>query len=413
MKVEADTVKGFQDYLPPESLKRAAIKAIIEKAYRKYGFVPIETPLIEYDELMRSDVMPNEEQDEAVSDRFKLQDRAARNLGLRYEFTFQLSRIFKMNPTIKLPFRRYQIGENFRDEPIRAGRTRQFTQCDADIIGDSSTHADAECLALAKEIFTELGITTEIHVNNRRLIDSIIESCEITAKKQVLREIDKMDKIGEDNVKANLKKYADVNQIITLFKLLEKDVDFYIKNGFEGAKELKELSDNCKAYGFTIKIRPTLVRGFSYYTGNIFEFMTDAKYAIAGGGRFDKLVGKHIGKEVPAVGISFSLEAIFGLCPEATNAVQIQPMAKAIVVSIGKEKQTMKLTQALRKNDISCVMHFDKPGKALDYANAMQIPYAIFIGEKETEKKKFTLRNLETGEEKLLSEKSIISALKK
>src|SRR3989344_1441728 len=123
MKFEPDTVKGFQDILPPESLKRAAVKGIIEKWFRLYGFVPIETPVIEFDELMRPDTLPNEEEDEAVSERFKLQDRGKRNLGLRYEFTFQLARIFKLNPNIKLPFRRYQIGSVFRDENIKTGRT--------------------------------------------------------------------------------------------------------------------------------------------------------------------------------------------------------------------------------------------------------------------------------------------------
>ena len=133
MKLEASTVKGFQDYLPPESQKRAAIKKIVEKYYKLYGFLPVETPIIEFDELMRPDPLTGEAEDEAVADRFRLKDRGGRSLGLRYEFTFQLARIFKENPNIKLPFKRYQIGPVFRDEPIRQGRTRQFTQCDADI----------------------------------------------------------------------------------------------------------------------------------------------------------------------------------------------------------------------------------------------------------------------------------------
>src|SRR3972149_149307 len=133
MKIEVDTVKGFQDILPPESLKRDSVRKIIEKHFRLHGFAPIETPVIEFDELMKPDTI--NEEDEAVSDRFRLNDRAGRNLGLRYEFTFQLARIFKSNPNIKLPFRRFQIGQIFRDEPVGAGRFRQFTQCDVDIMG--------------------------------------------------------------------------------------------------------------------------------------------------------------------------------------------------------------------------------------------------------------------------------------
>src|SRR3989344_6049993 len=118
MKLDISSVKGFQDYLPPESLKRDKIKKIAEKYYKLYGFLPVETPMMEFDELMKPESLPNEQEDEAVRDRFRLQDRGSRNLGLRYEFTFQLARIFKENPNIKLPFKRYQIGEVFRDEPI-------------------------------------------------------------------------------------------------------------------------------------------------------------------------------------------------------------------------------------------------------------------------------------------------------
>jgi len=109
MQIEIDNVKGFQDFLSPESLKRDAIRKVVERYFKLYGFQPIETPLIEFDELMKSDVL--QEEDEAVSDRFRLKDRGGRNLGLRYEFTFQLSRIFKQNPNIRLPFKRYQIGD--------------------------------------------------------------------------------------------------------------------------------------------------------------------------------------------------------------------------------------------------------------------------------------------------------------
>src|SRR3989338_790090 len=221
MKIEVDTVKGFQDYLPPESLKRDSARRVIEKHFKLHGFLPIETPIIEFDELMRSDSTTIE--DEAVSDRFKLIDRAGRNLGLRYEFTFQLARIFKQNPNIGLPLRKYQIGPVFRDEPVRLGRTRQFIQCDADIIGDSSIKADFECICLIKDILNELNLPfLNIKVNNLKLISSILESVEINAVKSIMRELDKLDKIGEDSVKLNLKKYANSNTILTLFKLMDK-----------------------------------------------------------------------------------------------------------------------------------------------------------------------------------------------
>ena len=319
MRLDIGTVKGFQDYLPPESLKRKKIAEIVEKYYKLYGFVPIETPIIEFDELMRPDIISSEGEDEAVADRFRLQDRGGRNLGLRYEFTFQLARIFKENPNIKLPMKRYQIGPVFRDEPIRQGRTRQFVQCDADVIGDSSTNADAECLALASDILKELKINNfEIQINNRKLLNAIIESVEIKEQKQVLKELDKIEKIGADIVKANLRKYASANQIITLFKLLEKDIEFFKDNAFDGINEIEDLIKKLKVYGIKTRLNLSMVRGLSYYTGNIFEiYLTEKKTSIAGGGRYDKTVGKMSNRVIPAVGISFSIESLMGLCEEA------------------------------------------------------------------------------------------------
>jgi histidyl-tRNA synthetase len=407
MEIEISTVKGFQDFLPPESLKRKAIKEIIEKQFRLYGFLPVETPVVEFDELMKPDSIASE--DEAVSERFRLKDRAGRNLGLRYEFTFQLSRIFKENPNIKLPFRRYQIGEVFRDEPTGSRRFRQFTQCDADIVGEPSIDADVECLSLVMDILKELKIDAEIHVNNRKLLNAIIESVQISSPQNVMRELDKLDKIGEDAVKINLKKYADANQIMTLFKLLEKDAEFFQQNVFDGASELLELIDKCNQYKIKVKFNPAMIRGFSYYTGSIFEIkIAGQKETIAAGGRYDKVVGKYLNKEIPAVGISFGLDRIM----EFAN-VRVESAAKVLVISLNKDKEAIKLSRELRKSSVSCIFTNDKPGKALEYANSLQIPFAIFIGEEETEKNKFKLKDMKSGDEKLLSEAQIIKALAK
>lgn len=403
---EPELVKGFQDFLPPESQKREAVKQIVENYFKIYGFLPVETPTIEFDELMRPE-KPTDE-DEAISDRFRLQDKGGRNLGLRYEFTFQLTRIFKQNPNIKLPFRRYQIGMNFRDEPTGQGRFREFTQCDADIIGDSSIEAEAECLALAKNICDELKIPVTINVNNRKLINAIFDSVQIEKKLEVMREIDKLDKIGEDAVKTNLRKYADSNQILTLFKLLEKDLKFFSKNIFDGAEELVKLQELCKQYGFKIVFSPFLVRGLAYYSGNVVEIkIADEKLAIAAGGRYDKVIGRFLNKDISAFGISFGMERL------VDKAIVNIEKTKAIIISIDKDKEARKLASLLRKENISCFPMFDKTGRALEYANSYEIPYVIFVGKEELEKGKFKLKNMVSGEEKYLSEKQIINLLRK
>lgn len=407
MKIEVDTVKGFQDYLPPESLKRDAVRRIIEKQFKLHGFVPIETPIIEFDELMRSENL--DEEDEVVSNRFRLNDRARRNLGLRYEFTFQLARIFKQNSTIKLPFRRYQIGEVFRDEPTGAGRFRQFTQCDVDIIGDSSLDADTECLSVVKDILNDLKIKFEISINNRKLLKAIIESVQMTDVKNIMRELNKIEKLGADEIKSNLRKYADPNQIVTLLKILEKDLSFFVENAFDGAAELAGFIETCKEYGIKeIKINPFLVRGFGYYTGNVFEVkVAGEKNTIAAGGRYDNTVGKYTNRQIPAVGISFGLGRVV---PLANIPIET---TKAMLISIDQEKNTIKLARTLRKENISCITTSEKPGKAMELANSLGVQKVIFIGEVEISQKKFKIRDMKTGEERLLSESRLISVLKK
>ena len=409
MIYQPETVKGFEDYLPPASQKREKIKEIAKKYFQLYGFLPVETPSIEFDELMRTETIG--EEDEAVRDRFRLRDRANRNLGLRYEFTFQLARLLKQNPNLKLPFKKYQIGTVFRDEPIRVGRTREFTQCDIDIIGDQTVNADVECLAVVSDILKELKVeNVEIQINNRKLIDEIIKSVQITEKQAVLREIDKINKIGEDQVKMNLKKYADSNQILSLFKLMSKEVSFFKDNMFDGSQELVDLIQKCKEYGIKLTFNPNLMRGFNYYTGNVFE-VSVGKTALFGGGRYDRLVGKFLNKEIPAVGISFSIEAVMGLCEKEINQLDLDK-TKAILISIDQDKEAIKLAQNLRKNNISCIINFDKVGKALEYANSYQIPFAIFIGKDEITKKKYKIKNMQSGEESFLAEKSLIAKLK-
>jgi len=406
MQIEVSNVKGFQDFLPPESLKREAVKSIIEKNFKLYGFLPVETPIVEYDELMKSDSLVGE--DEAVSDRFRLKDRAGRKLGLRYEFTFQLAKIFKLNPNIKLPFKRYQIGPVFRDEPVSPRRFRQFIQCDADIVGSEDIDSDVECLSLFMDVLKELKISAEIEVNNRNLISSLIESVQIVNKEAVMRELDKLDKMGEDEIKTNLKRYADTNQILTLFKLLEKDFRFYKENAFDGAEEIESLIKKCKSYGIKVKFNPYMMRGFTYYTGNVFEIKVKGqKETIASGGRYDKSVGKYSGKDIPAVGISFGLERMTELANVTTENT------KVILISLEEDEEMIKLAKKLRKANISCVTQSGKPGKALEYANSLGIPYAIFIGSEEISQKKFKLKNMDSGEEKLLSEKMLIKKLTK
>ena len=374
--MKTDTVKGFNDYTGEEAERRALILEVIRQTFERYGFQPAETPVIEYEEFVKGD----NQNDEAVRDTFKLQDRGKRKLALRYEFTFQLKRIAKNK---KLPFKRYQIGYIFRDEPIRQGRTRQFTQCDADIVG-STIKDEAENLSIIKEILTNIGIESTIYINNRKLLNQIIDDAKVKDKEEVIRQLDKLDKLSKEEVKKNLKQY----QAEFLVDILTKPEKYFEK--YNEYKKITELKKYCKIFGVEVEFRPFLARGFSYYNGTVFEVWSKKlPVSICGGGSY--MVEKN-----QAMGISFGLEPLMLLSP-----LKIQ-LEKYLIVSLDEDKPAIQLARKLRKQGKNVSMYYGKPSKALDYANAYKIKKVIFVGKKEVEKKKFLIKNMITGKETIL-----------
>ncbi|MEM4270881.1 MAG: ATP phosphoribosyltransferase regulatory subunit [Candidatus Pacearchaeota archaeon] len=380
-----ECVKGFKDFTGEEAKKREKIKEILVRIFKLYGFEPAETPIIEYEDFVKGDNV----EDEVISDIFRLKDKGNRNLALRYEFTFQLKRI-AMNK--KLPYKRYQIGEVFRDEPTSANRFRQITQCDVDIVG-SDVKSEAEILALASRVFKELGIKTIIYFNNRKLLNEILEKEGIKQKEKVIREIDKLDKLPENQVIENLKKYK-AEKILKIFKEKEK---FFEK--YDSFKEIKELKENCKAYSLDLTFQPSLARGLSYYNSTIFEIKTkEMKETIAGG-------GSYLVNEIQSTGISFGLDRILVLAKVELEEKEI------LVLSIGQDERAIKLAEKLRNQTLACKVMYGKPSKALEYANNKKIPYVIFLGEEEAKKNLVKLRDMKTGEEILLKEEELIKKL--
>lgn len=386
-----EIVKGFADYSGAEAAKRQRIKGILAETFRLYGFELNETPIIEFEEFVRGENTG----DEAISDVFRLEDKGKRKLALRYEFTFQLKRLAQNR---KLPYKRYQIGEVFRDEPATGNRFRQFTQCDADAIG-STLKEEAEILAIASEIMKKLGISAKIFVNSRKLLDEIMQKEKIPEKNRqiLIREIDKLSKLPEKEVAENLKKYR-AERLLVIFKKPESYFEKY-----ESYKEIKELKEYYKIYGGVIEFLPSLARGLSYYNGIIFEIKTsgaEMKETICSGGSYPV-------NGVPATGISFGLER---LCKLAK--IDIKP-DKVLVISIGKDREALKLAKNLRKNNMPCVLMYGKITKALEYANSYGIEKVIFVGEEEVKKGKFKLKDMKSGKEEMLPEKEIIGRILK
>ena len=373
-----DLVKGFNDYAGEEALKRAEIKKILVDTFEKYGFEPAETPLVEYEDFVKGE----NKQDEAVSDIFKLKDKGERNLALRYEFTFQLKRLMQNK---KLPYRRYQIGEVFRDEPVSSSRFRQFTQCDVDIVG-SRIKDEAEILFLTKEIMDRLGIKFVVYINNRKLLNEILEKEGIKEKIKVIKEIDKLDKLPEKEIRENLKKF-NAEKILNIFTKPEKYFEVY--SAYSEIKELKEALEN---YGIKkeIKFLPSLARGLSYYNGNVFEIKTDKiKETICGG-------GSYMFNEVQCTGITLGLDRLSMLIKIINSKNSV------LVVSLNEDKQAIKIADKLRKSGNNVSIFYGKPSKALEYANSYNLKQVIFVGAEEIKKKKFKIKDMKTGREKIL-----------
>jgi len=376
MNLEA--VKGFKDYTGEEAKKRALIMDIIKNYFEKYGFELAETPIIEYEEFVRGD-NPN---DSAVRDIFKLQDRGKRNLALRYEFTFQLKRLMRNK---KIPYKRYQIGYVFRDEPIKKGRMRQFIQCDADVIG-STIKDEAECLSIFKEVLSKLGIEYTIYINNRELLNEILEKENIESKNQndILREIDKLDKLSEEEVKNNLKKFK-AEKILSIFKNKEKYFEKY-----DSYSKIKELKKYCEEFDVKVEFRPFLTRGLSYYNSSVFEVWSKKlKVSICGGGSY-MLNG------VQSTGISFGLEPIM-LLSKIKNIEE-----KYLVISLGQDKEAIKIAKKLRSQNKIVSLYYGKPSKALDYANSYNFSKVIFVGEEEVKSGNIKIKNMENGKETII-----------
>lgn len=380
-------VKGFQEFTGPEAAKRAKIRKIIQREFELYGFESVETPIIEREDFVVGDNV----NDSAVRDVFRLSDRGKRKLALRFEFTFQLKRLARNQ---KLPFKRFQIGSVFRDEPIRKGRVREFTQCDADVVG-SNMKDEVECLKIAKNVFEKLGMPVKIYVNNRKLINEILvsENIEEKDREQVIREIDKLDKLSRKEVADNLKRIG-----------CERVLDVFIKGDFERFKfysEIKELERLCKMYDIEVVFRPFLARGLSYYNGTVFEVWSDELgVSLAGGGSY--FVDK-----VQATGISFGFEPICLLADVEGERVEVMVLSLGAsngMTSTGPEdKVAIDLAESLRRKGVRTMLMMDKgASKAMEYADSKGVERVIFVGKDEVASGKFKVRDMGSGEEKML-----------
>jgi histidyl-tRNA synthetase len=404
------TPKGMRDILPEDMLVRKQVIEKIEAIYRRYGFRPLETPAMEYLDTLRAKA--GEEADKQI---FSLEGE---KLALRFDLTVPLARVAATN-TFPKPFKRYAIERVWRREEPQRGRFREFWQADVDIVGSSSMRCEAELLTLAKEICLEFGFEKpQILVNNRKILDALAQKAGLGEKKsEVFRVLDKLDKIGEDEVRVEIEKLMGKEKTDELFSLIrtsgtnEQKLDTARALSEEGAEELEQMSNLCD---FDIEIDLSLVRGLGYYTGPVFEIkLAKGMGTVMAGGRYDDLIGIY-GQSDPATGISLGIERLITLILER-DGNQMKTYSRVFVASAKPEfyKDAAKIADQFRRAGIDVETDLSERNlrKQFDYANALSISFVAIIGQREIENKKVTLRDMESGTEESLDLEEAIKRL--
>ena len=441
--------KGTRDFLPEEMIKRNYIFNTIRKMFEKYAYLPIETPSMEnlstlmgkYGEegdrllfkiLNSGDFMAGVNFQEGTPNQLapKICEK-----GLRYDLTVPFARfVVQHRDKLVFPFKRYQMQPVWRADRPQKGRYREFYQCDVDVIGTKSLIQEVELLQISYEIFEAFKIPVLIKINNRKILSGIAEIIGLPEKiVDICVAIDKIDKIGKENVFAELREREIPEEAITkiapFFDFSGKNEEkiaflerFFEKSeiGKMGVEEIKTVFTYCREVGICEpELDITLARGLNYYTGAIFEVKATnmAMGSISGGGRYDDLTGIFGLKDMSGVGISYGAERIYDILNECNLFPnEIGTPVKALLLNFGETEEcyALKALSELRKNDIASEIYPDyaKIGKQMNYANAKQIPFVIIAGEEEIKESVFTLKNMETGEQRKATLQEIVNQLK-
>lgn len=433
-KIEPRTLPGFMELLPKEQILFNKMKEKIQKSYEKFGFLPIDTPIIEM-----SDVLLAKAGGETEKQIYRFQ-KGDNDLALRFDLTVPLAKyVTEYYNDLSFPFRRYQIGKVYRGERPQKGRFREFYQCDIDIIGDGelSIINDAEMPAVIYSTIKDLGFEDfTICINNRKLLSGLFKELDLEEKSvDIMRIIDKIEKIGKENVIECLKDLElsenQINAIINFIEIdgtTEEKIDSLEKLNYtneifnEGLEELKQVVKYVKAFGVpnsNFKVDLTIARGLDYYTGTVYEtFLNEYRElgSVCSGGRYDNLAEYYTDKKLPGVGISIGLTRLFYKLNELNALKEEQnSIAKVLVVSMVEDNsKALEVATELRSENINAEVYLEnKKIKAkFKYADRLAIPYVIVIGEDEIANNTVTLKNMQTGEQETLKIEEVIKKIK-
>lgn len=432
--VEPRTLKGFQDLLPEDLIPRKAVIASIETVFQKYGFAPLETPALEH-----LDVLLGTGGEETNKELFRQESPEGEAIAMRFDLTVPFARLLAQYPDkLKAPFRRYAIGPVWRADKPGPGRFRQFTQFDIDAAGSESVAVDAEIISIMCEVMDALGVSDyRVVINNRKVIDALLSSCgidDLNRQKHVLRVIDKLAKVGMDNVRLELGPgrvddsgdpipgvgldTATIDKVVVFVGLkggTRADVVDRLARALPDTEaaagavaEMRALAEALDALGVNeahAVFDPSLARGLDYYTGPVFETVLPGAPefgSVMGGGRYDGLVSRFMDRAIPSTGMSVGLDRLlaaltrFGLVSTARTTVQ------ALVVSLGgvPEADALKIVSELRGAGIRAEAYFGKKRNMkvqLSHADHYEIPVAVIVGGDELAAGVVSVKDLQAG----------------
>lgn len=413
--IQPKILKGFRDFLPQDEILRSDLIEKLTKTFRYYGFVPIDTPVLEYTEILL-----RKSNGETEKQMFRFEDNGGRDVAMRFDLTVPFARFTAQHKEeLYFPFKRYHISKVWRGEKPQAGRYREFVQCDFDTVGSDSAVSDFETLSLMKAALSAIGVDEiKIHVNHRGIFNRFLKKLGLSEKSEdILRAVDKIAKVGEEKVSAELEeitghadssaKIIDYIKPLSSFEETLSHIEELAGGEDEDSKRMKTIFSMMKAAGIegTYMLDPAITRGLDYYTGIVYETFLEKLPSIGSvcsGGRYDNLAGLYMKEKLPGVGSSIGLDRLIAGLSELgiTNAKGSYLDVEIFNTDENLNVQYQEVAAKLRKEGISVEVFPDtvKINKQYSVTDKKQIPWGIMLSSNSETANTITLKNLKTRE---------------
>ncbi|MCL2846974.1 MAG: histidine--tRNA ligase [Firmicutes bacterium] len=406
-KFKPTNIKGAIDTTPQTQALRNRVTDVLRKNFEAYGYMPIETATLNYLEML---TYKYDSDAEIVREIYKIRDQGDRDLGLRFDLTVPFAKYIATNRNLRMPFRRYEIGKVYRNGPVKAGRLREFYQCDIDVVGARELGTEAEMIAMAVRVYRELGITPVVKYGNRKVLIGLIEGSGTKPADidKVIGVIDRLEKDSRDEIQTQLCKYMKSDKAKALVESFEKMASPSANTASGGTPphpDVTEFEKKLDEFGVReyCKFTPSLARGLNVYTSTVWEIYDKEQRitsSLGGGGRYDRIITDWIsnGFEYPAVGMSFGLEPIMAILEQ--NAGIEKNLVDILIVPVGEFTAANKLADGIRAGGKNALLwQGDKVGKAMEYADKEKIQYVIVVGKREVETGTVKIKNMFNGTE--------------